>query len=95
MTGIDHFYVGRRHRFGCKKAGKIGRNSYSVMDDNLAIIGKRETMTRALQLHLHYIWGRGKPRKLIRASPAIKLARPDGLAPGSRLANKGHWVSLG
>ena len=38
MTRIDHFYVGRRHGFGCKKAGKVGRNSYSVMDDHLLII---------------------------------------------------------
>jgi hypothetical protein len=25
MIGIDHFYVGRRHGFGCKKARRIGR----------------------------------------------------------------------
>jgi hypothetical protein len=94
MTGMDHFYVGRRHRFGFKKAGKIRRNSYSVMDDHLPIIGKRETMKWPYG-YISTIWGKGKPRKLIRASPLIKLARPDGLAPGSRLANKGHWVSLG
>ena len=41
MTGVDHFYVGRKHGFGCKKAGKIGRNSYSVMDDHLPIIWEK------------------------------------------------------
>ena len=73
MIGIDHFYVGRRHGFGCEKAGKVGRNS--LIDDHSAIIWEKGDHDKGLQLYLYHIWPRGKPRKLTRASPSIKLAR--------------------
>jgi hypothetical protein len=61
-----------------------------LMDDHLPIIWERGGHDKGLRLHLHHIWPRGKPRKLIRASSSIKLARARWAGSGSRLANEDH-----
>ena len=74
MAGIDYFYVGRRMVLGVKV--REGWKKF-LMDDHLPVIWEKGTVTGVL-LPLHHIWRRGKPRKLVPASPSVKLAPGQG-----------------
>jgi hypothetical protein len=77
--------------FEYKKGGKGGKYGKKfLIDGYLPIIWGKGGYYKDLRLHLHHISPRGKPRKLIRASPSIKLARARPSGPGSRLASEEH-----
>jgi hypothetical protein len=80
--------------FRYKKGGK-DRKKF-LIDGHLPIIWGKGGHNKDLRLYLHHISPRGKPRKLIRASPSIKLARARPSGPGSRLASEEHcWLVCG
>ena len=73
FTGIDHFYVGRRHGFACKKAGKRWEDIPNGRP--FAIIWERGTMTRTCS-YIYPIFGlEARHASLSEQAPSIKLAR--------------------